>query len=77
MTTRRQALAQEGRTPLCSGDCCQDAVRRAYREMRGKGEPEPFALNAALAVFRWHHPEVERAAARGTVSLWIHDGTMH
>jgi hypothetical protein len=62
---------------ICTGDCCQDAVRRAYREMRGKGEPETAALSAALAVFGWYHPEVANPRAQDTVTLWVHDGTMH
>ncbi len=70
-------LSVDDRDVICEGDCCQDAVRRSYREMREKGESEPHAMNVALTVFRWHHPEVEARHAKDTVSLWVHEGTMH
>ena len=77
MSAKRSSLLPSEDGEICAGDCCQDAVRRAYREMRGKGEPESFAMGAALTVFAWHHPEIEAPRARDTIALWVHDGTMH
>ncbi|SNT15177.1 MULTISPECIES: hypothetical protein [unclassified Azospirillum] len=59
------------------GDCCRPAVTRAYREMRASGAPEPYCLDAALAVYRWYHPESTEPDAAGIVSYWIADGRRH
>jgi hypothetical protein len=53
------------------------AVVRAYREMRGKGQPDRFALEAAIIVYLWHHPQVPCAEARQIVSFWVADGVRH
>jgi hypothetical protein len=34
------------------------APLRAYQELRGKGQPDRFAFEAALTVYLWHHPLV-------------------
>jgi len=53
------------------------AVVRAYREMRGKGQPDRFALEAAVTVYLWHHPQVPSAEAQQIVSFWVADGVRH
>ncbi len=58
-------------------DCCRPAVVRAYREMREKSQPERFAYEAALTVYRWHHPEVPAPMAQQVVSGWVWTGTRH
>jgi hypothetical protein len=56
---------------------CMPAVVRAYREMRGKGQPDRFALEAAVTVYLWHHPQVPSAEAQQIVSFWVADGVRH
>ena len=52
---------------ICGDDlsCCRPAVRRAYTELRQCGQPERYAFEAAMAVFRYHHPAAD-AATGGT-----------
>jgi len=59
------------------GDCCRPAVVRAYREMRDRGQPDRFCYEAAMAVYRWHHPETPDEGAEAIVSGWVFDGTRH
>lgn len=54
-----------------NGDCCRPAVERAFRELREKGQPERYCLEAALTVYRWHHPETPEAQAAGIVAGWV------
>ena len=44
---------------------------RTYRELRGKGQPDRFAFEAALTVYFWHHPLVPAAEAGGIVADWL------
>ncbi len=60
-----------------TGDCCRPAVVRAYREMRDRGQPDRFAFDAAMTVYRWHHPETPAPAADAIVSGWVQDGPLH
>lgn len=59
------------------GDCCRPAVQRAFREMRARGQPERYCLEAALTVYRWHHPDTPEAKAAGIVADWVGDATLH
>ena len=53
------------------------AVRRAYSELRDCGQPDHVAFDAALAVYRWHHPTVPDAHAAEIVSRWVWTGPVH
>ncbi|HYD98634.1 MAG TPA: hypothetical protein VEH84_04570 [Alphaproteobacteria bacterium] len=67
-----------GPLTLEEDDCrCRRAVTRAFRELRGCGQPDRTAYDAALAVFRWHHPEASVSEARETVAAWVWDGVAH
>lgn len=60
----------------------QTAVIRTYRELRGKGQPDRFALEAALTVYFWHHPLAPAAEAGQIVAGWVRasgtgDATFH
>ena len=57
--------------------CCRPAVVRAYRELSGLGVPDRFAFEAAVEVYRWHHPEVAAEGALETVSKWVWTGVSH
>lgn len=60
-----------------SGDCCRSAVTRAYREMRSRGVPDAHCLDAALAVYQWHHPESESVSAAAIVGSWVTGASLH
>lgn len=60
-----------------TGDCCRTAVTRAYREMRACGVPDPHCLDAALAVYQWHHPEAQAASAAAIVGSWVLGQALH
>lgn len=65
---------------MCCGDekpgmNCRVAVVRAYGEMRSAGQPDRFCLEAAIEVYRWHHPEIPDPET--TVSRWVYQGQPH
>ncbi|MFC7334030.1 hypothetical protein [Rhodocista pekingensis] len=53
------------------GSCCRSAVVRAFREMRASGQPDRYCLEAAVTVYRWHHPETPEPQATTIVSTWV------
>ena len=56
-----------------ASDCrCYGAVMRTYKAM--SDEPEYVAFEAALRVYRHHHPEDKKVAARLTVESWLYAG---
>lgn len=59
-----------------NGECCRPVVLRAYRGMRDAGLPESHALQAAVTVFLWHHPETPAAHAEAIVGDWV-SGARH
>lgn len=67
--------------PVCEGvrepqDCkCYKAVMRTYSDMRDV--PHTVAMEAALRVYRYHHPEDTKADASLTVEKWISHGHIH
>ena len=57
-----------------ASDCkCYGAVMRTYKSMNSD-EPEHVAFNAALRVYRYHHPEDLKSKARLTVESWVYAG---
>ena len=44
---------------------------RAYQELRDRGLIDPDAFEAAVRVFRHHHPETRTGDARLVVADWI------
>jgi len=63
--------------PGPTADCCRPAVVRAFRELRALRQPDRYCLEAAVAVYRWHHPEVSESQAHGIVSEWVDEGLRH
>ncbi|MCB1531405.1 MAG: hypothetical protein KDJ35_00910 [Alphaproteobacteria bacterium] len=56
-----------------AADCkCYGAVMRTYKSM--SDEPEHIAFDAALRVFRHHHPADSKADAKLTVESWLYAG---
>ena len=56
---------------------CREAVTRAYRGMLDCGVPDSVALDAAIRVYRYHHPEATRDHAHLTVETWVFTGRLH
>lgn len=54
---------------------CRPMVERAYRELLEKGQAPGHALDAALVVLRWHHPEVTAAEGAAIVNRWVAGST--
>lgn len=56
-----------------AADCkCYGAVMRTFASM--SDEPQNVALEAALRVYRYHHPEDSKVDAQLTVERWVHGG---
>lgn len=59
-----------------AGDCkCYGAVMRTYKGM--SDEPDHVAFDAALRVYRFHHPEHQKDKAKLTVESWIYAENFH
>lgn len=56
---------------------CQMAVLRAYSSMAQSGAPLRHALDVAVRVYRFHHPEVEAEIAQLRVEMWVQHHTLH
>lgn len=57
-------------------DCkCYSAVMRTYGALRD--EPHIVAMDAAIRVYRYHHPEDNKHAAHLTVERWLAEGHVH
>jgi hypothetical protein len=59
------------------GDQCRVAVRRAYQELRQLGRPDQHAFEAAVTIYRYHHPHVPAHLAGEVVQDWVWDGVRH
>ncbi|WP_162937768.1 hypothetical protein [Indioceanicola profundi] len=57
--------------------CCQAAVERAFAEMKASGAPEKHAVEAALFIFRLHHPDVPADRAEAEVFRWTVGRSVH
>jgi|GEM_PF-1201669 hypothetical protein len=72
--TKREQCGPD--TPL--DQCrCRAAVTRAYQSMQVSGVPDSIALEAAVRVYRYHHPEASPDSAQHTVETWVLRGTIH
>lgn len=56
---------------------CRAAVLRAYAGMQASGAPDCVALEAAMRVYRYHHPQASSAHVQQTVETWVVRGTIH
>jgi hypothetical protein len=64
----------------CQGDgmpACRDAVQRCYTGLCQCGQPERHALEAAVTVYRYHHPDSTQAQAETIVSHWVAGPVRH
>ena len=61
-----------------AADCkCYPAVLRTYKSLLKSNCPESMARQAALRVYRYHHPEHAKDKAALTVESWIYAGATH
>lgn len=64
--------------PPVPGPCtCRDAVQRCYDGLCRSGQPERHALEAAVTVYRFHHPECAETEAETIVSHWLAGPVRH
>lgn len=57
-------------------DCkCYGAVMRAYGALCD--QPRVVAMEAAVRVYRYHHPEDNKRDAHLTVERWLAEGHVH
>lgn len=56
---------------------CRHAVERCYSGLCRCGQPERYALEAAVTVFRYHHPETSPDQAETIVSHWLAGPVRH
>jgi hypothetical protein len=52
-------------------------VQRCYSGLCRCGQPERYALEAAVTVYRYHHPEIPPAQAETIVSHWVAGPVRH
>jgi hypothetical protein len=50
---------------------CRQAATRAYQALRDSGVIDQHAFEAAVRVFRHHHPDTYPRQARHIVAEWI------
>ncbi len=56
---------------------CKGAVTRAYAGMLDSGAGPAIALEAAVRVYRYHHPSAPPDFAQLTVECWVFHGRLH
>ena len=54
-------------------DICRRAALRAYTGLRARGQGETAAFDAAVAVYRFHHPETPTLDSVDLVDGWIEE----
>lgn len=55
------------------GHKCKKASLRAYQELRDRDRGDRAAFDAAVAVYRYHHPETPPRESDRIVSGWIEE----
>ncbi|WP_448204428.1 hypothetical protein [Azospirillum sp. sgz302134] len=55
----------------------REAVRRCYTGLCDCGQPERYALEAAVTVFRYHNPDCTLFQAQTIVSHWVAGPVRH
>ena len=75
---RRRLMPGPCSRGLADEDCtCRAAVSRAYGGMVAAGLPEGKALDAAVRVYRYQHPEQPADRVRLLVESWVFTGPVH
>ena len=72
------SLSDDVASALDQAPCkCRAAVQRCYTGLSGYGQPEQYALEAAITVYRYHHPECSPDEAETVVSRWVAGSRHH
>jgi hypothetical protein len=50
--------------------CCRPAVERAFIALTSDGVPERHAVETAVIIYRYHHPDVALGHAVAEVCRW-------
>jgi hypothetical protein len=50
--------------------CCRPAVERAFIALTSGGVPERHAVETAVIIYRYHHPDVALGHAVAEVCRW-------
>ncbi len=50
---------------------CRQAVERCYTGLCDCGQPECYAMQAAITVYRFHNPDCSTIQAETVVSHWL------
>jgi hypothetical protein len=66
-------MGKAGNGDGCGAPQCQEAVIRAYENLRIAGVQDQKAFLAATRLYRTHHPEDDFKSARLRVAGWIYD----
>ena len=81
---RRNRLIVRSSPVLCGPDdesdaacSCRVAVMRAYTSMLTSGAPRTVALDAAVRVYCYHHPDDPADQASHTVEHWVYAGHLN
>ncbi|PCJ96348.1 MAG: hypothetical protein COA45_11120 [Zetaproteobacteria bacterium] len=56
---------------------CYGAVMRAYGGLVDAGEPDTIALEAAIIIYGYHHPEDSPLTQTLTVEHWVNAQSLH
>jgi len=64
---------ETGKSPAPKTLQCQDAVVRAYDNLRTAGVKDEPAFLSAARIYRTHHPEADIKVARARIAGWIYD----
>lgn len=60
------------------GRCvCKPAVFKAYNGLLDAGQSHRQAMEAAMKVYRYHHPEDSKEDSQLTVERWVLTQSMH
>lgn len=70
-TLRPGGIAPPPPAPLERAAGCRSAVHRCYNGLCRCGQPERYALEAAVTVFLFHNPETDPEHAETIVSHWL------
>jgi hypothetical protein len=50
---------------------CKPAVLKTYQSLMQDGNPQRVAVEAALRVYRFHHPQDSKEDSKLTVERWV------
>jgi len=76
-TVPRRIVIEQSCRPAADPCVCRDIVERAHASMLEKGADSGSALESAVRVFRYHHPETSQLESRNLVEQWVLGRHLH